>query len=108
MSNVYLFGAGASCEYKAKLPGTLFSAKFLDGFFLDYNFFDFVDVMWDEWLKGGAQTPDHYDGSKWSWPVLEELLEQSFNALRYRLRPRIQDPRTSRPGNASRPRPDNG
>ena len=77
MSNVYLFGAGASCEYKAKLPGTLFSAKFRDGFFLDCNFFEFVDVTWEEWFKGGAQPPDDYYGSEWSWPDLEGLLEQT-------------------------------
>src|SRR6185295_1241120 len=77
MPNVYLFGAGASCEYRAKLPGTLFSQKFRDGFFLDRDFFEFVDVMWEEWFKGGAQPPDHYDGTKWSWPALEGLLEQT-------------------------------
>ena len=77
MSSVYLLGAGASCEYRAKLPGMLFSQKFRDGFFLDCNFFEFVDVMWEEWFEDGAKPPDHYDGTKWNWPALEGVLKQT-------------------------------
>lgn len=74
MANVYLFGAGASCAYVPLPPGSVNLPGFINKFFLDRDFFDFVDSMWNGFCKGGATLPDHYDGSKWSWLELKELL----------------------------------
>lgn len=79
MSHVYVFGAGASSEYRG-VKG---------GFFVNGTFFDVVQAMWSGWLKGGglvefapnhSHAPDHYDGGEWRWPALEKILVERCGA----------------------------
>ncbi|MCC6649756.1 MAG: SIR2 family protein [Candidatus Eisenbacteria bacterium] len=74
MPNVYLFGAGASCAYVPLPPGSVNLDGFINRFFLDADFFDFVDSMWQGFCRGGQTLPEHYDGADWSWLELEQLL----------------------------------
>lgn len=74
MANAYLLGAGASRDYLPLPPGSVNLKGFINRFFLDQDFFAFVESMWQGFCGGGATLPDHYDGGKWSWPKLEKLL----------------------------------
>jgi hypothetical protein len=81
VAKVFLFGAGASCEYRG-VHGPLF---------IDGTFFPAVRQAWEIWMRRGApleltpwnpkgptvpRGPHHYDGRRWRWPELDALLQQ--------------------------------
>jgi len=82
VAKVFLFGAGASCEYRGAY-GTLF---------MDSTFFPAIREAWETWLRGGEPLtarawiprrarvvptgPHHYDGERWRWPDLDALLKR--------------------------------
>lgn len=74
MSDVFIFGAGASMEYRPSHASL----------FCDSNFFHVIEQMWDRWCRPldlgplgqheGGQA--HYDGCQWDWPKLRDFIEQ--------------------------------
>jgi hypothetical protein len=81
MPKVFLFGAGASCEYRG-VHGPLFN---------DTTFFPVIREAWEKWMHSGepldltpwnpdgpkvARDPHHYDGGLWRWPDLDTLLRR--------------------------------
>jgi hypothetical protein len=65
MSDVFVFGAGASMNYRGAY-GSLFC---------DQNFFQVIEEIWAEWGKPDNK-PEHYNGSPWDWPKLRRRIEQ--------------------------------
>lgn len=66
MSDVFIFGAGASMEYRGAC-GPLFC---------DSGFFRVVEKMW---ARGEHDKFRHYDGGQLDWPKLKKFAEERFN-----------------------------
>jgi hypothetical protein len=79
LAKVFLFGAGASCEYRG-VYGPLF---------MDTTFFPALRQAWEAWMRGGApiqltpwnpkgptvpSEPHHYDGGPRRWPELDTVV----------------------------------
>ena len=77
MGQVFLFGAGASREYRG-IKGPLF---------LDTDFFTVVEQMWSDWFYDGEpdpivgydRRPYFHGGDRWDWPTLRRVIEVRFN-----------------------------
>lgn len=63
MSDVFIFGAGASMDYRGNPAGK--------PLFCDKNFFQVVEEVYATW--GGSE---HYDGGCWDWPRLRQRIEE--------------------------------
>ena len=66
MSDVFIFGAGASMEYRGAC-GPLFCDK---------DFFQVVEKMW---TTGNRANFRNYDGGRLDWPRLKQFVEKRFN-----------------------------
>jgi hypothetical protein len=60
---VFVFGAGASAEYRGALGHIP----------TDSEFFQVVDELWEHWVRE-RQPPEDYDGTAWNWVELRQTL----------------------------------
>jgi hypothetical protein len=67
MSDVFVFGAGASRAYRGNLGP----------FFCDDGFFPVLEELATRWSADGAidRRPEFYDGTRWDWPSLRARIE---------------------------------
>src|SRR3989442_1273238 len=79
MPDVFVFGAGASMEYR----GNFLSPPGWRPLFCDDGFFAVMEDLNEHWgIRDGVdRRPEHYDGGPWDWPTLKSRIEAACGPI---------------------------